>query len=1051
MNTRYIGSDESFFLAQKAGQAVWEQALAAADKIKSSTIDFLDTALKNNERLMQLSAQNAAAKAAAASSANAAGLAALADAGLEYLALRQKKELEKAKLQEELAKQEREKLLKANFEKATMELGQLIQDYFDSGAFFRDIDTEKGPITGPQSFRDAALKALTNVGELDPQDKIKLLNKINEITESTSQQRLRKLENKVEQEQARRADVVAAGLEIKLGLLFANLKQAGNAQQAQPWLDQITNEIKNFMATETTLPEEEKLRVASQILRRASAAYDIKAEKFAKYNADLINFQKFAEEYNRALLEFRLPVSRDYNNLDVFKAKVALAKAKYGDWSQDVVKINEAERLANETIELQLQQQKIQEEAIRNAGKQFPFSNAFSIFVAANAISDPFFAERLLASPYATNPAIKNGLWLAEEYKKWEKERAELQVDLAKSNIEYYRMDLRRADAMAAVINKLAERSTANELSPADQEFLSLLQQNAPELFAIYQSKLQNPKAPIDTKALNDALNLENTAITRVQQAILEKRAAQEAALIAKYSHLAQAGLLLERQQIAKLAETNRSRLQQELANAAKFLDEAKVRSVSPSPPLGIQPNFDGSSTFAPDVDGSGRVRVAPRARLQNIRVGNQVIISPVQAGAYAPITSPFGAPRPGNRRHAGVDFGVDGDEKAVALVSGVAYVGRASGYGNFIDIIGDNGYVYRYAHQQALVKTGQRVKAGEPISFSDGSGINIGGRHLHFEVRNRAEFDSKGNYIPSFGWDGVVDPIEHLKKLSINDSNILKPRSNGVFFARTHPWLKAAATAALTAHGAILANVFQMPGSPPRPANQVHNVQRPVSKGFMPFTRGATQTYDYNADYGYSILRNKPSWRKALVDAAKALKIPAEWLADIIQQETGWRINFRHGGRITGIIGFDDPTAGDKPFEQQVRMAVDYFKKTGWLDIVRRKGPNASVADFWILTRAGTVPLKRLGGKNMRQFIIDGGNPYELILNDTGTSFGYELELLGKWVGRRYQIPFSKKRNARINRNSAISMSYDPNCPVCNELLASGSWVAHRHDNPIA
>jgi hypothetical protein len=86
-----------------------------------------------------------------------------------------------------------------------------------------------------------------------------------------------------------------------------------------------------------------------------------------------------------------------------------------------------------------------------------------------------------------------------------------------------------------------------------------------------------------------------------------------------------------------------------------------------------------------------------------------------------------------------------------------------------------------------------------------------------------------------------------------------------------------------------------------------------------------------------------------------------------------------------------------------------------------------------------------------MRQFIIDGGNPYELRMNDLGTTFGYELELLGKWVGRRYQIPFSPKRNSRINRNAAISMSYDPNCPVCNELLASGSWVAHQHDNPIA
>jgi hypothetical protein len=322
----------------------------------------------------------------------------------------------------------------------------------------------------------------------------------------------------------------------------------------------------------------------------------------------------------------------------------------------------------------------------------------------------------------------------------------------------------------------------------------------------------------------------------------------------------------------------------------------------------------------------------------------------------------------------------------------------------------------------------------------------------LHFEVRNKANFDSKGNYVPSFGWDGVVDPIEHLSRLTIKDSNVLKPRSIGALFARTHPWLKASPNSLLTPQGAMQANVFQTPTSQPQPATNVFTAQRPLNRTYLTFTRGNAQSYDYNDDYNYAILRKNPTWRRALVDAARELKIPAVWLADIIQQETSWDIHKRHGGSITGIIGFDDPTAGDKPFETQAKMVVDYYRKAGWFDVLRKKGPNASIADFWILTRAGTVPLRSLGGKNMRQYIIDGGDPFKLRMNDTGTTFGYELQLLGKWAGRRYNIPHSGgvNSNYRISRNKAVSFDYHPHCSVCNELLLSGSWVHHQHDNTI-
>jgi murein DD-endopeptidase MepM/ murein hydrolase activator NlpD len=1039
-SSRYLGSDELVAGLYSSSANVASTALTASASIKKNTEAFLDTVIQNNERLMKLSQQLLAAKAEAAS--RPSGLAAFAEQGLKFI-LKQ----EQQKQQEEAAKQKLQQ--KKNYEEALSRLGQLTQDYYESNGFNKELIDEKGTVvTGAQSFRDSAIRILSEVGELEPEDRIKIISKINEVAEQSASSRQRKLAEAIERQQAARADVIEAGLEQDLVLLFANIKKAGINQQAKPWLDQISNKLKEFLAANNTLTEDQKLNIAAKIIRQTTQAYGIKAENFAKYNADLFNFTQFTQEYNKALLEFRLPNHPDFNNYDIFKAKVGAAAIKYGDWSSNVAQINEAEKLQKETAELNLAQQKIQEEATKIAATQYKFSDSLSLWVAANAISNPFYASYLKSSPYADNPAIKNGLFLAEEYARYEKDSASLNSEIAGLDVSFARLNLRRASDMASLIKQLATRNSSGQLTPADMELLSLLQQNAPELYGIIASKLSQPNTEIDMKALNDALTLEQNAITQVQDALIKQAHAKRNELIAKYPHLEQAGLLRSKEEINQIAAQNRELYQKELDAALQFINEQKQKILIP-PPYGVQPNFDGSSTYAPDVDERGRVRVAPRARLQQINVDGASIVSPVAAGASAPITSGFGTPRAGGRKHAGVDFSVEGNERSIALVSGIAYVGSAQGYGNFIDILGDNGYVYRYAHQGSLVKTGQRVKAGQHIGYSDNSGTNIGGHHLHFEVRKAYSIDKKGNYTPSFNWDGVVDPIDHLKQLSIGDSNVLIPRIP-VAFSRTHPHIKSDTNAFITGKAAIQANTFQLVGHPPHPVAAVLTAQRPIRKGMMPFNKGNSISYDYGDDYGYAILRKKPTWRKALVDTAKALQVPAHWIADIIQQECGWKINLRHGGRISGIIGFDDPTAASKSFEQQMKMMFDYYKKVGWFEVLKKKGPQATIADFWILTRAGTVPLRSLGGKNMRQYIIDGGNPFKMRMNDLGTTFGYELGLLGKWVGRKYSIPGAGPTNSfeRQSRNKAIEDNYLSNCPICEALRQSRSWAPHQHEN---
>lgn len=1051
MESRYLGSDESLAAINKAAASVYQNAVVRSKEIYDSVNAYLETSYRNNERLGQLIQQNLEARANAAASPS--GLAALANAGLNYLlqSKKQQDEYDLAKMQQQ-QKIEAEKLKQlraANYIKATEALGSLIQDFYDSGAIGRSLITDRGEITGSESFRQAALRMLTEIGDLEPNDRITLLNRINEVAQTAAQERQRKLAEGIEKQQAARAEVIEAGFQQDISLLLSQIKNAGVTQQAAPFLEAISLKIKEFMAADNGLTEAQKLNIAAGAIRETTKAYGVKADAYAKYNTDVINFQAYAEEYQKARLEYLTPNHPDEGNLDAFKAKITLAAAKYGDWSKNLAGINEAEKLKLETINLQLQQEKIKQNAAEVAGKTYPFSDAMSVWIAANAISNPYYAAKLESSPYADNPAIKTGLWLAAEYKKFEEDNAKLQTELAGVNTEYARLDLRRLDSLAAVLKRLALNASNGTTTPGEQELINRLSQAAPEVAAILELQKKNPGGAIDMKALNDALKLESDAITQVQQSLIQEYKLKQQELIEKYRHLEQAGLLTDRKNISSIAERNRKAFQAELDAALQYVNESANKAVN-QPKYGITPNFNGSSTYAPDVDESGRVIIAPRSRLQTITVGGKTIPTPIKIGARAPITSNFGDSRSGQRKHAGVDFAMEGSERAVALVGGVAHVFQASGYGGVVDIVGDNGYVYRYAHQRALVKNGQRVKAGQEISYSDGSGI--GAPHLHFEVRNRINM-SNNKYQPSFGFTDVVDPIEHLAQLDIKASNVTKPRAGLLKIARAYPHLKAPPNSHLTHNGVINANTFQLVGQPPKPANSVYTSQRPLTKGTVPWTRGNSITYDYGDSYGYSVLQQNPQWRRKLVDAAKALKVPAHWLADIIQQESSWNLNARSVTGNFGLFGFDPKAYAHlrgASFEKQMDAIVEYYKQAGWDKVLARKGAHATIADLWILSRAGVVPLRSLGGKNMRQFIIDGGNPYELRMNDLGTTFGKELELLGKWVGRKYSVPSAGRINSndRISRNKAVDNKYYAPCSICESLQESGSWVPHIHDN---
>jgi peptidoglycan LD-endopeptidase LytH len=113
------------------------------------------------------------------------------------------------------------------------------------------------------------------------------------------------------------------------------------------------------------------------------------------------------------------------------------------------------------------------------------------------------------------------------------------------------------------------------------------------------------------------------------------------------------------------------------------------------------------------------------------VRTGAEVC--PVR-GALA-FTNDWGQPRSEGRTHKGTDVFAAHGTPAVAIVSGT--VSDASGGlgGISVDLKGDDGVRYYYAHLAAIALTG-RVEAGEVLGAVGSTGNAAGGApHLHFQL----------------------------------------------------------------------------------------------------------------------------------------------------------------------------------------------------------------------------------------------------------------------------------------------------------------------------
>ena len=114
----------------------------------------------------------------------------------------------------------------------------------------------------------------------------------------------------------------------------------------------------------------------------------------------------------------------------------------------------------------------------------------------------------------------------------------------------------------------------------------------------------------------------------------------------------------------------------------------------------------------------------------------------------FTPVTGVVSQKMSGN--HPGIDIVTHEKEPVKSILEGmVIFADWTTKDGKTIIINHDNKFISIYKHNSILLKkTGEKVKAGDPIAIVGNSGENTTGPHLHFELIFEGKYVDPLNYI---------------------------------------------------------------------------------------------------------------------------------------------------------------------------------------------------------------------------------------------------------------------------------------------------------------
>jgi murein DD-endopeptidase MepM/ murein hydrolase activator NlpD len=319
-----------------------------------------------------------------------------------------------------------------------------------------------------------------------------------------------------------------------------------------------------------------------------------------------------------------------------------------------------------------------------------------------------------------------------------DRERLRLEVD----DLELEVAELKRSVETVAINRFVSSGASGIPVltdlrEPTTQLQAGVLAQVVAESGATTIDDYEEARELLDAK--REELDENERAVERSKDQLLDLQAAAEA-------------------EVERLREIESQRLENEAVAAAlaaeeleevRQLEELQRRQAeaarNSAPALGVEPpaaisaaasegtntgSIGASGGEAGGRTGGGGIGTNPRAAGGGFVVP---IMCPVQGGsAYG---DSWGAPRSGGRRHQGVDMLAPTGTPLVAVVSGsVVQTSNRLG-GVTVQLFGDTGDRFYYAHLSAYEGVSGRVEQGQPIGYIGDSGNATGIPHLHFEI----------------------------------------------------------------------------------------------------------------------------------------------------------------------------------------------------------------------------------------------------------------------------------------------------------------------------
>jgi murein DD-endopeptidase MepM/ murein hydrolase activator NlpD len=774
--------------------------------------------------------------------------------------------------------------------------------------------------------------------------------------------------------------------------------------------------------TNEEVPILDRLFAAKQASDAALKSVNNRSEEWAAIRASSQKTEQmiaYVAEQQGRLERQEINISEYERSLAVYASRLGITG--FGSPAADPLA---GQRYAYDKLQLTDNAAKTAESIQQRAIGNIPEDHETAIALAAQFQLDPrSYEQASLDDPDLQDGNMKAAIDRYRRFRKWETEDvpkyndfvALRTIDIAKTNEDFAKWD-------AAVRQ---QNATAAQL-PSFSKVLEIARFQDPSLAAISAQK--TPITPAQYQRIAEAYQVQTNGIhERINAAQHDFARTQQ--------EFAAQGLYLDRNLTRKVYDDRKAHLQR-YQEARKAALQSPYATEQGQP--GASPNFRGGAPGSPAVWKPLSRQVYNGANM-TVPFPLGTVVPPIGSGMD------FTASRPGGRQHRGLDFAVEIGTPTSSLVYGVVKTANVTGgYGNRVEIVGDDGYTYHYAHLDSFaVVPGQRVAPGQVIARTGNTGVGSG-PHLHFDI-----MDPNGK---------VIDPTPFLATRQFgNAGNTRQPRTAGSSMpggARPVIPLESVTLDGSTyIHKGNVEKVRYPQTSTPvgSPKSKGSIYQKPAQyKAFDPVVRsrapgtvkvgtkaGGSKAYGGDDSWGYTPLSNNREFAQAVNRVAAKHGIPGSWLADIMAYETGNTFNpaEANGSGHYGLIQFGPGAREDLgvSVDQLVRMTpvqqmvlVDKYltlqkRYAGIADSFR------NVGEFVAAINQGHTVLRDVRNRG-NAAINDPSN------RDGNLTLRRYIETLGKYSGRKYSSSAD-----RADRIRPVHENVTAGCPMCQQMEVAG------------